>query len=241
MPILFPRLRAHARTVRSTPPKIWGRTSGFTLIELLVVIAIMSILASMLFPSFSRARESARRAACGSNLRQVGLGVAQYTSDWDEMHPVGYPFYMQESVDFPDSSMVMVVNPYIRSTQVWACNSWQGRYTGNSNGVGNYSFVVGSNNILGVPGLLDPALPASLTPRSLAALNSASTYPMFFCGTGPQHTNPPLLNAHTGVNDTEWAAGNALGGTNILYADGHVKYLPLDSGRWASIYNTSPN
>jgi len=60
---------------------------GFTLIELLVVIAIIAILAAILFPVFSRAREAARRSSCGSNLRQVQLAIGQYTQDYDERHP----------------------------------------------------------------------------------------------------------------------------------------------------------
>ena len=63
------------------------KKSGFTLIELLVVIAIIAILASILFPVFAQARENARRSSCASNLRQLGLGVAQYTQDYDEFFP----------------------------------------------------------------------------------------------------------------------------------------------------------
>ena len=48
---------------------------GFTLIELLVVIAIIAILAAILFPVFAKARDQARKATCGSNMRQLGLAL----------------------------------------------------------------------------------------------------------------------------------------------------------------------
>lgn len=65
--------------------------SGFTLIELLVVIAIIAILAAILFPVFSRAREQARKTACLSNSRQIGLALMMYVQDWDETYPWGVP------------------------------------------------------------------------------------------------------------------------------------------------------
>ena len=106
-----------------TSPAPKGR-SAFTLIELLVVIAIIAILAAILFPVFARARENARRASCQSNLKQISLGIMQYTQDFDERFP--------QTVSDPGPAggttinyygWVQLIQPYIKSYQLFQCPS----------------------------------------------------------------------------------------------------------------------
>jgi len=74
---------------------------GFTLIELLVVIAIIGILAAMVFPVFARARESARKAVCLSNVKNIALAFQMYLADNNDTLPPAE--HRQEAIDYFDT------------------------------------------------------------------------------------------------------------------------------------------
>ncbi len=88
------------------------RRKGFTALELGVVLVIICILASVLFPVFSRSRETARSVQCKSNLMQIGLALHLYAQDW------GRRFPPQGGADW-----VRAVYPYIRNSQIFSCPS----------------------------------------------------------------------------------------------------------------------
>ena len=126
------------------------RRRGFTLIELLVVIAIIGILAAMVFPVFARARESARKAVCLSNVKNIALAIQMYLADNNDTLPPGE--HRQDVFDYLDagpgggpgpnwdcggdsagSGMANRANPYLRwpvvldeyvkNRDVWRCPS----------------------------------------------------------------------------------------------------------------------
>lgn len=102
---------------RDDVASIGRKYSAFTLIELLVVIAIIAILAAILFPVFAQAREKARQTTCLSNMKQIGLGMMQYTQDSDEVLPFGWtvdPTYSQTSGSCWDRQ----IQPYLGAGKV---------------------------------------------------------------------------------------------------------------------------
>jgi prepilin-type N-terminal cleavage/methylation domain-containing protein len=94
------------------------RLNAFTLIELLVVIAIIAILAAILFPVFAQAREKARQVSCLSNMKQIGIGLIMYASDYDSIYPPSQLGTGTELVSWPQ-----IMQPYIKNEQVFVCPS----------------------------------------------------------------------------------------------------------------------
>jgi prepilin-type N-terminal cleavage/methylation domain-containing protein len=219
--------------------------NGFTLIELLVVIAIIAILASILFPVFGRARENARRSSCMSNLKQIGLGVMQYTQDYDERYPsqsIG-----GNGVAHLDRWMDSVY-PYVKSEQIFTCPSssvnnlyknvnngrsamsdggaayWLGTYVWNVAYWGVASPNRGSFDSASIAEIQAPATTINVLERNTAVTNSnaecawqniASTTASGFV---QNTTSPYTLNNTAFVHlDTQ----------NVLFSDGHVKSLNL--------------
>ncbi|MBC8101064.1 MAG: DUF1559 domain-containing protein [Cytophagales bacterium] len=114
----FRRFRG-SDSVPTTSNRFAGHASvsAFTLIELLVVIAIIAILAAILFPVFAKAREKARQTTCLSNLRQVGLSIQQYGTDYDGT----YPCTQNTSAAPTTADIQPLLDPYIRTRGVWVC------------------------------------------------------------------------------------------------------------------------
>lgn len=99
-----------------------GIRKAFTLVELLIVIAILAVLAAILLPVFSQAREAARRSNCLTNQRQLGLGVLQYAQDWDETFPNGLYQNGGKRV-WPGQGWAGQCLPYIRNSALFHCPS----------------------------------------------------------------------------------------------------------------------
>jgi prepilin-type N-terminal cleavage/methylation domain-containing protein/prepilin-type processing-associated H-X9-DG protein len=117
-----------------------AKQKGFTLIELLVVIAIIAILAGMLFPVFARARESARKIQCLSNVKNLAMAMQMYLSDYDkfmprEHDPAIIQWFADNGCDMtpgccdyatrvnPYLKIPVILDEYIKNRDVWRCPS----------------------------------------------------------------------------------------------------------------------
>lgn len=194
---------------------------GFTLIELLVVIAIIGLLAAILFPVFSRVRESARRTTCQSNLKQMALGIVQYTQDNDDRMP------------FP--TIDTTVQPYFKSSQIFRCPS------DDSTAATSYAAnMIASNVSWNNPG--PPyTRPASTVPGNVNGIRIVGVSELkdpsglimmadnFDGGSYANTISWPSLASITGADPRRmgnWSERH-LETINTLFADGHVKAVKL--------------
>ena len=220
------------------------RRTGFTLIELLVVIAIIAILASILFPVFGRAREQARKAACASNMKQIGLAMMMYAQDNDEAlvpysHGAGYVGSLGYGAGDGPRWADMII-PYIRNQQIFDCPSGRQRIAifagGSYFDISTYSYGYNTASQWG------PEF--GVAGRTLAEIEDASGTIMVAedgreeDGVDNEAMGRMIPNAsdtletlagrvngmrHTGASPTDYAAH----AFNAVYADGHVRFVRL--------------
>jgi prepilin-type N-terminal cleavage/methylation domain-containing protein/prepilin-type processing-associated H-X9-DG protein len=209
------------------------RKRAFTLIELLVVIAIIAILAAILFPVFARARENARRSSCQSNLKQIGLGIMQYTQDYDERMPLA-----EYTTPFTTTPWHYVVQPYVKSYQLFRCPS-----NTTTNPIKNTTLAAAT--AAGVPSTGIPisyqvnaggagTFTGNSTDRPIYWNNSSSPvlisklqFPATTIVVLEQNgaDNEAMAYNTSKVDGTSGAFTNHLNLTNFLFVDGHVKAL----------------
>jgi len=200
-----------------------GKT-GFTLIELLVVIAIIAILASILFPVFSRARAKGRQTACLSNLKQFGLAVDMYAQDYDEMLPphndneAPYPAY-----DWRYDTFICRLLPYVKNEQLYRCPDDRGCYpfgTANERWW-SYDFNRGCEYGPQQPGWL-------------SVFEDPSDTIILFDGGEPDEgveltDNNSLDKPESWDQDARAAHTRHNHGLNLLFVDGHAKWRQAES------------
>jgi len=208
------------------------RNCGFTLIELLVVIAIIAILAAILFPVFAQAREKARMASCGSNLKQLTLGFMMYAQDYDEC----LPKYRQTAGLQPGCTIMWwdQLQPYVKNWQIFRCSS-----------IPSSSIGYGVNIYHAIPcwapgpGQGGTGLSLAVFKRPAETMLLADSASIANC----QNTADKMTESASGFACTycpwEWgcpvAAGNNTGvsnrhqgGANGGFIDGHMKWYRQD-------------
>jgi prepilin-type N-terminal cleavage/methylation domain-containing protein/prepilin-type processing-associated H-X9-DG protein len=226
---------------------------GFTLIELLVVISVISVLAAILFPVFARARENGRRAACQSNLRQIGMGLLQYSQDYDE-HMIA-DWYGRDattgkgeteprSTPGGNYKWMDAAYSYIKNEQVFVCPSdsadtrhnakyiYYGNLAANSDkDYGSYIINHGYGpNVAGRTPAVSHMIPASPDiVKQSQAVQPAETVWVVDGGENfylDIKNSPSILAASPRTLDN--AKEPHLETMNILFIDGHVKAKKLD-------------
>lgn len=205
---------------------------AFTMVELLVVIAVVAILSSILMPVFGRARAVARSTACVSNLRQIGQAFAMYAQDWEGSLPTVLPY----AVVAPEGRAWMVaLQPYVTDARIWVCPE-------NTLPVPSYAY----NTFLGFPRLMGTAYgdgglaldaitaPANTflaydTPNNRADVNNLNgamgSYMMYVLPGQLAERHPNWESAYR--ERALWQRPRHNDGNNVVFADGHVRWIRL--------------
>jgi prepilin-type N-terminal cleavage/methylation domain-containing protein/prepilin-type processing-associated H-X9-DG protein len=220
------------------------KSPGFTLIELLVVIAIIAILAAILFPVFARARENARRTSCMNNLKQLGLGVMQYIQDYDERYPQSF-FYPQVAATTPPGQLynsyaiaeghyhtwMDSIYPYVKSVQLFICPS--ARFSASSLAYPSYGYsdAIGGYSRGNYDGTLDWHIGVPINSAEIQRV-SEIVMMMDYNWTYGSVMGPYNVRSYL-PDSTKTIIAPHLDGTNVGYADGHVKWLNVT--KWADI------
>ena len=210
------------------------------------MIAIIAILAAILFPVFARARENARRSSCMSNLKQLGLGMLQYTQDYDEFLPSG----VRGPGAYAGMGWSGQILPYVKSTQVFLCPSDSGR-PGVPAGVNQEYYSYRYNMGLVLPGNGAASVAFALKPLS-AYTATSRTVLLYEANGNPFEMDGDEINSATGNGQEVTSTGGIvptgatmrpngaasripdqairrhLEGSNFLAADGHAKWYQPD-------------
>jgi prepilin-type N-terminal cleavage/methylation domain-containing protein/prepilin-type processing-associated H-X9-DG protein len=210
---------------------------GFTLIELLVVIAIIALLAAILFPVFARARENARKSSCMNNLKQIGLGLAQYTQDYDEMITRGWYGSGNGGSNATDTYKWMdCIYPYVKSEQIFRCPSMTFPVTNSCGTNTGYRFRNGCNygSYAGSTAYWGQANPGGPMLKTLSDIEDAAGTILVAEGNGNFEiawqavANNPTANATANPPTFGEARARHLGMGVVAFVDGHVKAMTVD-------------